>query len=770
MICERCHGPVRLFGPVLLPHRCRKAAGIRTPLSPLVQSQASQYGEGPDWAKPIYGEYYAKSPLIYSALRMRAHAITRPALQVLRRVANNNPEPVPKSHPLVVLLYKINPFWTGRDLWEATSIYRDLWGSAFWMLTKSSPTAPPTEIWLYRPDRVRIVADRQRYISAFVYHDGRDQITFAPEEVVWIRNFNPLAEFAGLSPLAPARLSADMANDGLLYNRNIFRNGLLTNAGIVVDDVVTDEQVAELQARIKTKYSRPEHAHEPLILGGVKDVKNLGVTAKDMEFLAMLRWSLEDIARVYGVPKILLQDLERSTYENVNAAERLFWRNTVVPELKFLEAELNEMLVPQFGDEDLFVQFDLTDIEALQESANDVAARQQKDVDSGILTINEVRKHRGMEPVPWGDVMWLPIGMMPVEDASGPPSSPAGMPGAAAYKLYTVGKPDDALLHRVTLAHAQRLDNATQQFRMIQRGLFDQQRTSVLRGLRAVKSVDKQLPRDIFDPDAWRQRFLERGLPLLTLSFQRSAEAKISEFGLGFAFDVGTEIAQTWLNDRSLFWADRVNAETAKLLMNELEEAQRAGEGIREIQDRVEKVFRFNNEVRSEMIARTEIQSATNKGAIEAYRQSGVVEAKMWLTAIDGRERPAHNEAHRQVVPLESAFFVGGEHLEEPGDINGSPGNVISCRCTTSPVVQRPNRNYKIGSQPVAEPVKPDTLLADTIGLLKERTEQLGTDIATLVAGQSQNGHKPASVRRTVKHVKYDGDRISQIVEEERED
>jgi len=39
-------------------------------------------------------------------------------------------------------------------------------------------------------------------------------------------------------------------------------------------------------------------------------------------------------------------DLQEPTFTNTNAAERLFWRNTMVPEMAFLEEQLTEKLIP----------------------------------------------------------------------------------------------------------------------------------------------------------------------------------------------------------------------------------------------------------------------------------------------------------------------------------------------------------------------------------------------------------------------------------------
>ena len=122
-----------------------------------------------------------------------------------------------------------------------------------------------------------------------------------------------------------------------------------------------------------------------------------------MDFIQGLRWSLEEVSRAYGVPKPLLSDMERATFSNINAAERIFWRNTMLPEMRFIEENLNRMLLPRLGYGELVVQFDSSAIEALREDENSRVSRESQLLDRGVLTINEVRRSRNMPDVPWGD-------------------------------------------------------------------------------------------------------------------------------------------------------------------------------------------------------------------------------------------------------------------------------------------------------------------------------------------------------------------------------
>ena len=98
-----------------------------------------------------------------------------------------------------------------------------------------------------------------------------------------------------------------------------------------------------------------------------------------------------------------LSDLERATFANINAAERIFWRNTLVPEIQFMEEQLTRMLLPKLGYHDLEVEFHLTGIEVLREDENSRVARDAQLLDRGVLTINEVRRSRNLPDVPWGD-------------------------------------------------------------------------------------------------------------------------------------------------------------------------------------------------------------------------------------------------------------------------------------------------------------------------------------------------------------------------------
>ncbi|HZA21997.1 MAG TPA: phage portal protein, partial [Dehalococcoidia bacterium] len=244
---------------------------------------------------------------------------------------------------------------------------------------------------------------RRQHVRGFVYQGRSGTVAYTPDEVVWVRYFNPLEEYAGLSPLAPSRLSVDTGSDRMRFNRSFFRNSAQPDFVLLTHENMTDAEVEDFYHRWESRYQGPGQAHRPAIANFISDIKTLGFSHKDMDFIQGLRWSLEEVSRTYGVPKPLLSDFERATFANVNAAERFFWRNTIVPELKFLEESLTRMLLPKLGYPDLALEFDLSSNKALQEDENHRVERETQLLDRGVLTINEVRRQRGLPDVPWGD-------------------------------------------------------------------------------------------------------------------------------------------------------------------------------------------------------------------------------------------------------------------------------------------------------------------------------------------------------------------------------
>jgi HK97 family phage portal protein len=92
--------------------------------------------------------------------------------------------------------------------------------------------------------------------------------------------------------------------------------------------------------------------------------------------------------------------VHNSTYSNMEEAFRAAWRNNLIPTQTVLAAELTTQLLPDLGRPNERVEFDYSDVEALQESRNDQVTRAVAAYNAGLVKRSEARQWLGLQSDP----------------------------------------------------------------------------------------------------------------------------------------------------------------------------------------------------------------------------------------------------------------------------------------------------------------------------------------------------------------------------------
>src|SRR5262249_7483182 len=77
----------------------------------------------------------------------------------------------------------------------------------------------------------------------------------------------------------------------------------------------------------------------------------MSLSPKDMDFLEAKHTAAREIALAFGVPPMLLAIPGDNTYSNYQEANRVFWRQTVLPLATRIGCALAQWLAPVFGAE-----------------------------------------------------------------------------------------------------------------------------------------------------------------------------------------------------------------------------------------------------------------------------------------------------------------------------------------------------------------------------------------------------------------------------------
>ena len=161
-------------------------------------------------------------------------------------------------------------------------------------------------------------------------------------------------------------------------------------------------------------------------------------------------------------------------------------------------------------------------------------------------------------------------------------------------------------------------------------------------------------------------------------SFKRQARSILDRSGIELTWEMVEPRAVEVLRDLSFQASqrlmERITGDVKGVLLRGVEE----GLGTREIGDRLRDEIRDLSARQAEGIARTEVNSAANRGSFMAMEEAQV-EYVQWLAAQDTRTRPTHLAQHAMVVRRGERFPDG---LRHPGDRDGTPiGEWVSCRC-----------------------------------------------------------------------------------------
>ena len=109
-------------------------------------------------------------------------------------------------------------------------------------------------------------------------------------------------------------------------------------------------QYERLKKEFADFYQGANNAGRPLVLDGGLDWRPMSLSPRDMDFLEAKHAAAREIALAFGVPPMLLGIPGDNTYSNYQEANRVFWRQSVLPLAGRIGCALTHWLAPVFGE------------------------------------------------------------------------------------------------------------------------------------------------------------------------------------------------------------------------------------------------------------------------------------------------------------------------------------------------------------------------------------------------------------------------------------
>jgi len=587
-----------------------------------------------------------------------------------------------KEHQLLNLLYKPNKFFTGAEFWALAQKYKDIFGEYYiWVKSEGQIFEEKSvkELHLIRPDTIEMVFDEKVGITGYK-KKGEKDVIYKPEEIIRSYYPNPANQLDAESLLTAGVKAIATEIQLAQYQSSILKNGgRVEGVFKFKTDKLNATQLSELKDKYKEQYADASRSGTPLFLGGESDYQSIGLKPDELAYLESKKMTLNDICIMTGVPKALLASVDDVKFDNADASERIFIKETIKPLLENLCTKINEFLVPK----EFELEFEDPTPEDKQQARLDLETADKVYA----LTINEKREKLGLEPVKNGDVILVPFGLTPFgeerpnnnppEDDEQDDKDDQQEDAKKNVKKFEHPLSDEYVRRKYWEFKIKKNDKRETEMIKHLDGYFKDQSKRIIEKLEVLRTYrHKGLIDDVWNPELEINLAKENFLPLLEKYLLEAGIESLKFSGSDFNFYVTGEIA-SWLDQKVRVFSEKINETTFKKLKREFERSLEENEDRKALINRIESTYGNISEGRAGTIARTEIQGVTGKGTYEGYRQAGIP-IKIWVAVMDSHTRDSHAAVDGEEVPINQTFSNG---LMYPGEVGAPAEEVVNCRC-----------------------------------------------------------------------------------------
>lgn len=666
----------------------------------------------------------------YACVRKIAEEMATIELELYKRKGVDNSEKI-DEHPALDVLYSVNPQMTFYDLVELYSIHMELVGEHFWWMVKSTDKEIMEIYPYFLPYLMKVIPDTKEFVKGYVYTTpGKSKdVRFDKDEMIMFKYTNPNDVYRGISPVKAADYAISGDEQAVKYNWHFFKNSAQPPGVLSTDQEIDDDTYEQLKMQWDNAHKGSNRAGVTAILEKGLKYEPIAMTFKDMQFADYRRFTRDEILAIFNVPKSVLGIVEDVNRANAEASIKLFREQVIKPKMTKFVNMLNEYFLPMF-DERSELYFDFVD--PAPEELQLKLQTTERGLNDKWMTVNEARDIHGYDPIEGGDEIR--------EDTYSFGFGNEDMKaGGAKRNKHNVKKLERSKIEKVSSVLRKdkeklkklipKADTNTKDILMWREkvSMTDKDEVRMKRILipeleRQAKQVSSTLREKktkslgyTFNIVVENETFKKLFLPLFTEFVKRYGELGLRQLGLT-EFSSKLEV-ERYANELTIQFAKQVNQTTQLKIREVLKRGLAEGESIPDMRRKLTEVV--GDKKRADLIARTETTRASNLATMEAWKQSGVVLAKQWVTAEDERVCPycakigEESEARNEAL-LDEPFFVSGETIEgnETTDRNGNAkiptivadyGDILApplhprCRCTIKAVpISKSNANQML--------------------------------------------------------------------------
>jgi len=270
-----------------------------------------------------------------------------------------------------------------------------------------------TELWPIQPDRVSPKLKE----GELVYEVRVDSkvITLKREKILHIPGLG-FDGFVGYSVISLARQSIGLGKAMETFGSLYFGQG--THPGVIVyhPGKLSEQAYSNLNKSLSAAHSGLGKSHRLMLLEEGMKIDKIGIPPSDSQFIEGRQFQIPEIARWFNLPPHKLKDLTRSSFSNIEQEQISFVTDSLLPWGIRIEQNYNMQLLSE-AEKKQGYYFKHIFEGLLRGSSADRANFYRIMFGIGAMSINEIRAKEDMNPIANGDMHFVPLNMITVENA-----------------------------------------------------------------------------------------------------------------------------------------------------------------------------------------------------------------------------------------------------------------------------------------------------------------------------------------------------------------
>jgi len=346
---------------------------------------------------------------VWACVNLLVETVSSLPLMVYQTDAQGN-RTIMEDRLYTVLHDSPNRRQTCQEFWEQMLLNFFLRGNASARIVRDG-AGDVVSLWPLSADQVEVVkADDGSII--YKYYINTETVIFLESDILHIKG--PGNGIVGMSRLDYMRSSVGLAISAQNHTTSIYRKNARRPGILMSSEVLNPEQRVALKNNFGDIVSGSEK--ELYILEAQFKFDALGMSPADIQLLETRQFAVQDLARWFGVPSVLINDTGETTALGSSVSQIIdgFHRLTLRPQLERIEqALMKRVLSSRQRAKGAIIEFNLDAL--LRASLKDRMDIYAKGVQNGIYNRNEPRKRENLPPFEGGDIFTAQVNLMPVD-------------------------------------------------------------------------------------------------------------------------------------------------------------------------------------------------------------------------------------------------------------------------------------------------------------------------------------------------------------------